>query len=50
MHLTKNPKCQPHGGALEKVKGITKISRVHPLWTNGSLYKTLWQFITVDNC
>ncbi len=30
-HLSKNEKCQPHGGA--RGQGITNASRIHPLGT-----------------
>lgn len=33
-HFTKNPKCQPQGGAREeKCHWITKVSKINPLGT-----------------
>ena len=31
---TENYKYQPHGGAIAKVMGIVKVSRIYPLGTN----------------
>ncbi len=32
-HFTQNHKCQPHVGARRKSKGISKVTRIHPLGT-----------------
>lgn len=32
-HTSPNHKCQPHGGATGKIRGITGVSRIHPLGT-----------------